>query len=780
MPTKTKSSSSPSSRDQYNLLAWMPSASAVSASGFPGGEDHEPSEERGEKFPFAFAIQRWRSSPLVDLFVQQECSDDDEDTHTHGTVVRSAAGEGGEASSSGSAQNFSCSGGKRVRHRRSLSFSQLFAPSSNRLHTLDEERPTLPSEEVQQTKEREETGAAAGPTLPLPVSPATHEGREECDHQASASEEPTLAVLSSPPSIQPSVVEQGHGREEKGNNSNRSRSEEVEESEVSTTDASSSSSSAKRERERETSSSSSSASQPGGPRERLRSSFAEAVAVETDRDTQGDSSSSCACRSPLPPPSSSCSSSSGLMRWGSIEELERRFAILYLLARGSFSQIFAAVDNDTGEEVVLKTSLPSHASRLCSSLPGGSGERDRDCGGTEGASGLPCIHRASLAAPAVKVSHYLLAEAEALAGLSHPNIVGLLAAFNTGREGGETRQQQQKGDDGVGREESGESAESFPPPPLPCAVSAPPSSPPAVSSHPPALAFHGGGGRRRLQNASFFVGGVLVEERIGRVHGCDLQFLVDSKGPLHEADAKTAFRALLSAVAYLHANRVVHRDITPGNLIFKDRRDLSSLTLIDFGLAFKEESVESLFTSTPAQQQQSSSGQTGIGDSGWGCEGGMGGGRVRALSDMTASTMAEAPSVLPSCGSEEKDEKEEGGKKTKSPRSVKIRITGTPGYLGRETLYGHAATSKSDVYACGAILFFMLAGFACFIGNDLKGTIRLNRQGRVDLEGPHFAHVSPDVRNLLRSLLEPDPKRRISAEEALRHPWMSPLSTLRP
>jgi len=32
--------------------------------------------------------------------------------------------------------------------------------------------------------------------------------------------------------------------------------------------------------------------------------------------------------------------------------------------------------------------------------------------------------------------------------------------------------------------------------------------------------------------------------------------------------------------------------------------------------------------------------------------------------------------------------------------------------------------------------------------------------------------VSPEAKNLVRSMMEPDPSRRLSAREALQHPWI--------
>lgn len=51
-------------------------------------------------------------------------------------------------------------------------------------------------------------------------------------------------------------------------------------------------------------------------------------------------------------------------------------------------------------------------------------------------------------------------------------------------------------------------------------------------------------------------------------------------------------RGIFSALEYLHNNNIIHRDIKPENVVIMDYEDLSSVKLIDFGLAVHASGVQ--------------------------------------------------------------------------------------------------------------------------------------------------------------------------------------------
>jgi len=116
---------------------------------------------------------------------------------------------------------------------------------------------------------------------------------------------------------------------------------------------------------------------------------------------------------------------------------------------------------------------------------------------------------------------------------------------------------------------------------------------------------------------------------------------------------------------------------------------------------------------------------------------------------------------------------------------------GTAGYVAPEIFAFHRYNpcsyydNKCDVFSAGCILFQMLLGFRMFEGDDAAHTLKLNSmygqpQGSKYLKN----YISTEIRNpdstvnkqgldLLLKMLEPDHKRRISASEALNHPYFA-------
>eukprot|EP00727_Mastigamoeba_balamuthi_P003731 m51a1_g13355 putative camk camk1 protein variant 1 (371) ;mRNA; r:523-2059 len=186
-----------------------------------------------------------------------------------------------------------------------------------------------------------------------------------------------------------------------------------------------------------------------------------------------------------------------------------------------------------------------------------------------------------------------------------------------------------------------------------------------------------------------------------------------------EPEAVTITSKILCALAYLHERGIVHADLKPENIMLttKEVTKDAEVKLIDFGLAHKE--------STEAHQ--------------------------------------------------------------KSPRKPR----GTLGYRAPELLADEEGTPATDMWALGVILYTMLVGRPPFLSDremlDNEGFV-LNAPFWLffnedtdclhmsivtgSFEWPDDSEVSEGARDLVARMLRVKMEDRITAEQALHHPWM--------
>ena len=188
--------------------------------------------------------------------------------------------------------------------------------------------------------------------------------------------------------------------------------------------------------------------------------------------------------------------------------------------------------------------------------------------------------------------------------------------------------------------------------------------------------------------------------------------IVDRGAHLYrESDAAKIFLQILLSLKALHDRGVTHRDIKPENICFLDNSPESPVVLVDFGHACRFD--------RPAR---------------WGRTGPRtvaGPGGKTYLTDPTGSILYVAPEVL-------------------------------------DLKY----TETADLWSAGVILFVLLTGAPPFNHEThagIEAQIRQGVYGQDPDDGWHF--ISKDGRSLCDALLTVDPEKRISLEDAIRHPW---------
>ncbi|XP_070759658.1 calcium/calmodulin-dependent protein kinase (CaM kinase) II beta 1 isoform X2 [Enoplosus armatus] len=105
-------------------------------------------------------------------------------------------------------------------------------------------------------------------------------------------------------------------------------------------------------------------------------------------------------------------------------------------------------------------------------------------------------------------------------------------------------------------------------------------------------------------------------------------------------------------------------------------------------------------------------------------------------------------------------------------------FAGTPGYLSPEVLRKEAYGKPVDIWACGVILYILLVGYPPFWDEDQHKLYQQIKAGAYDFPSPEWDTVTPEAKNLINQMLTINPAKRITAQEALKHPWVCQRSTV--
>nr|XP_034312779.1 calcium/calmodulin-dependent protein kinase type II delta chain isoform X8 [Crassostrea gigas] len=99
-------------------------------------------------------------------------------------------------------------------------------------------------------------------------------------------------------------------------------------------------------------------------------------------------------------------------------------------------------------------------------------------------------------------------------------------------------------------------------------------------------------------------------------------------------------------------------------------------------------------------------------------------------------------------------------------------FAGTPGYLSPEVIRKDPYGKPVDIWACGVILYILLVGYPPFWDEDQPRLYAQIKAGAYDYPSPEWDTVTPEAKNLINSMLTVNPAKRITATEALKHPWI--------
>ena len=97
-------------------------------------------------------------------------------------------------------------------------------------------------------------------------------------------------------------------------------------------------------------------------------------------------------------------------------------------------------------------------------------------------------------------------------------------------------------------------------------------------------------------------------------------------------------------------------------------------------------------------------------------------------------------------------------------------LIGSPYYIAPEVL-SRKYNELCDLWSCGVIMYILLTGRPPFNGITQEEIMKKIKIGEYDMSKYPWGIISEDAKNLIKGLLELNPKKRYDAKKALEHKW---------
>lgn len=97
---------------------------------------------------------------------------------------------------------------------------------------------------------------------------------------------------------------------------------------------------------------------------------------------------------------------------------------------------------------------------------------------------------------------------------------------------------------------------------------------------------------------------------------------------------------------------------------------------------------------------------------------------------------------------------------------------GTPGYVAPEVLKRQGYKEEVDLWSLGVITYILLCGYPPFFDQNNTELFKKIMSGRYQFDRPWWDNVSDKAKDFIRKLLVLDPMQRMTATQALQHPFI--------
>lgn len=97
---------------------------------------------------------------------------------------------------------------------------------------------------------------------------------------------------------------------------------------------------------------------------------------------------------------------------------------------------------------------------------------------------------------------------------------------------------------------------------------------------------------------------------------------------------------------------------------------------------------------------------------------------------------------------------------------------GSPGYVAPEVLTCESYDKSVDMWSVGVIIYILLCGYPPFYADNAPALFKKIMDVKYDFDDPSWDDVSEEAKDLIRNLLVKDPKKRLTAGEVAKSPWV--------
>lgn len=107
-----------------------------------------------------------------------------------------------------------------------------------------------------------------------------------------------------------------------------------------------------------------------------------------------------------------------------------------------------------------------------------------------------------------------------------------------------------------------------------------------------------------------------------------------------------------------------------------------------------------------------------------------------------------------------------------STQDTLVSKVGNPYFCEREVVTNESYGAKADLWSLGVVAYEMLSGRKHFEKHQTRSVLDAILVGRWNFPAPDWDRISEDAKHIISSLICINLDRRMSAEQAVQHPWM--------